>query len=112
MDDLSDREPSSAVADRVEVARAAARHRWQDLGWATNAEVPGPLLRHRSWRPSRSAMDPVERALELGELTARGCDRVLKLAWTLADLAGQLSPGRAEIESAVQLRTGRGLVSA
>lgn len=112
MDDFSERESSRIVAERVRLARDTARQRWRDIGWVTNAEVPGPLLRQRSWRPARSAMEPLERALELGQLTARGCDRVLKLAWTLSDLAGGTSPGRPEVDAAIELRIGTGMVAA
>jgi magnesium chelatase family protein len=107
MDDLGVREPSAAVAGRVASARAAAADRWRAFGWTTNADVPGPTLRRRPFRPGRKAMAPLDHALDVGELTARGCDRVLKLAWTLADLAGVDHPGSSEIDDAVALRTGR-----
>jgi magnesium chelatase family protein len=70
--------------------------------------VPGPVLRSRLWRPGRSALALLDEELERGGLSARGCDRVLKLAWTLADLAGHSAPGAAEVAEAVGLRTGRG----
>jgi len=37
-------------------------------------------------------------------LTARGLDRVLRVAWTLADLAGLARPGRAEVDTALGFR--------
>ena len=39
-------------------------------------------------------MDEAERDLERGVLTARGLDRVLRVAWTVADLVGHDRPGR------------------
>jgi magnesium chelatase family protein len=42
--------------------------------------------------------------LERGVLTARGYDRVLRLAWTLADLAGRDQPGADDIGQALSLR--------
>ena len=42
----------------------------------------------------RSSCQDLDRALELGALTARGYGRVLRLAWTLADLAEVDVPGR------------------
>ncbi|MDQ1743882.1 MAG: magnesium chelatase family protein [Pseudonocardiales bacterium] len=81
MQDLQAREPSVAVAGRVAGARAAARDRWAPFGWNTNAEVPGPVLRSRAWRPPRQALSRLEDELERGGLSARGCDRVLKLYW-------------------------------
>jgi magnesium chelatase family protein len=107
MDESADRESSAQVAVRVHRARAAAAERWSDFGWSANAEVPGPLLRRRPWRPSRVVLEPLQAELDLGVLSARGCDRVLKLAWTLADLAERPSPGVAEMREAVGLRTGR-----
>lgn len=107
MDDRVDRESSVVVARRVAIARSAARQRWADFGWSTNAEVPGPVLRSRQWRPPRAALTRLDDEVEFGRLSARGCDRVLKLAWTLSDLAGANSPGLAEVSEAVWLRTGR-----
>src|SRR6185503_5228072 len=81
----ADAESSAMVADRVRRARSAARQRWAAAGWQTNAEVPGPVLRSRRWRPERPALALLDEELERGWLSARGCDRVLKVAWTLAD---------------------------
>lgn len=102
-------EPSHVVADRVRLARIAARRRWSDFGWNTNAEVPGTVLRSARWRPARPALRRLDDELELGTLSARGCDRVLKLAWTISDLAGVPVPGAREVAEAIGLRTGRGL---
>jgi len=105
-------EGSATVAGRVLQARSAARQRWAAAGWSTNAEVPGPVLRSRGWRPERAALGLLDEELERGGLSARGCDRVLKVAWTLADLAGCIAPGRREVAEAISLRTGRGVAVA
>ena len=42
--------------------------------------------------------------LSRGQITQRGVDRVLKLAWTLADLAGAARPDLGHVAAAVQLR--------
>jgi magnesium chelatase family protein len=42
-----------------------------------------------------------------GQLTQRGADRVVRLSWTLADLAGLDQPGRTEVHRAIGLRDGR-----
>lgn len=44
--------------------------------------------------------------MERGLLTARGLDRVLRVAWTVADLAGHDRPLAPDIAQALQLRTG------
>jgi magnesium chelatase family protein len=107
MDEHRHGEDSPTVAARVIRARAAAWTRWSGGGWQTNAEIPGPLLRQRPWRPGPKVLAPLDRELETGTLSARGCDRVLRLAWTLTDLAGQNAPRLAEMNEAIWLRTGR-----
>ena len=48
-----------------------------------------------------------ERALERGALSVRGFDRVLRVAWTLADLAGRAVPGADEVAEALGMRLQR-----
>ena len=105
-------ESSATVAERVLRARRAAAERWVQFGWRTNAEVPGPLLRSRRWRPARDALVQLDDALDRGTLSARGYDRVLKLAWTLADLRGATMPAADEVAEAIELRCGQPLVAA
>ena len=47
----------------------------------------------------------LDRAVDRGTLSLRGVDRVLRVAWTLADLAGRAAPGRGDIGHALLLRT-------
>ncbi|WP_082598347.1 MULTISPECIES: YifB family Mg chelatase-like AAA ATPase [unclassified Kitasatospora] len=103
-------EGTREVAARVLAARARAAERLADTPWRTNAEVPGHTLRTR-WRLAPGALADAERDLERGLLTARGLDRVLRVAWTVADLADRDQPTRIDIRTALVLRTGvqRGL---
>ena len=96
-------EPSAVVAERVLAAREAMAVRLAGTGWRTNAEVPGSVLR-QSWPLAHATTRPADRAFELGQLTARGFDRVLRVAWTLADLAGREVPGREQVGLALDLR--------
>jgi magnesium chelatase family protein len=108
---LSDRqltEPSTVVAGRVREARLRAAQRLAGTPWRLNAEVPGSELR-RSFRPAAGALAPLERAMDLGQVSARGTDRIIRMSWTLADLAGQPRPGRAEIGASLGLWLGAGL---
>lgn len=102
--DASTVEGSAAVRERVVVARAVAAERWRGFGWQVNAEVPGPVLRNR-WRLPRSVTVTPRRAVDTGSLSARGYDRVLRVAWTLADLGGRTAPDRGDIDAAYSLRT-------
>ncbi|MFJ9631073.1 YifB family Mg chelatase-like AAA ATPase [Streptomyces sp. NPDC101175] len=105
-------ESTATVADRVRAARERAAARLADTPWHTNSEVPGRELRSR-WHAVRGAMDEAERSLERGALTARGIDRVLRVAWTVADLKGHDRPDETDVLLALQLRTGvaRGALS-
>lgn len=104
--DAATPESTAVVAARVAEARDRARRRLAGTGWTTNAEVPGSWLRRRPGAPTRV----LDRALDEGRLSLRGVDRVLRIAWTLADLAGRDTPGRDDVGQALLLRT-RGQVS-
>ncbi|NNN33042.1 ATP-binding protein [Streptomyces sp. S3(2020)] len=98
-------ESTAVVADRVRAARERAAARLVGTPWRTNSEVPGRELRSR-WHAVPGAMDEAERNLERGVLTARGLDRVLRVAWTVADLLGHDRPDATDVALALQLRTG------
>ncbi|MCL8016140.1 YifB family Mg chelatase-like AAA ATPase [Streptomyces sp. AS02] len=98
-------ESTATVADRVRAARERAAARLAGTPWRTNSEIPGRELRSR-WYAAIGAMDEAERNLERGVLTARGLDRVLRVAWTVADLVGHDRPDATDVALALQLRTG------
>lgn len=100
------REASPQVAERVAQARASAGQRLAAWGKNLNSEVPGTVLRERLRLP-KAALASAELAIDRGLLSVRGFDRVLRVAWTLADLAGMTSPGAAEVDAAVGLRLRR-----
>lgn len=108
--DVGPAEPSSVVAERVAAARAVARERWAASRWRVNGEVPGTALRDRAWRLPRSALAEAEAHLERGELSGRGFDRVLRMAWTVSDLAGHDIPDAGDVAEALFYRVGRGSV--
>ncbi|MEU3733313.1 ATP-binding protein [Streptomyces sp. NPDC033538] len=96
---------TATVADRVRAARDRAAARLADTPWRSNSEVPGRELRSR-WRAAPGALEDAEHCLERGVLTARGLDRVLRVAWTVADLVGHDRPEAGDVALALQLRTG------
>ncbi|MFF5883860.1 YifB family Mg chelatase-like AAA ATPase [Streptomyces sp. NPDC012589] len=98
-------ESTATVAARVRAARERAATRFAGTPWHTNSDIPGRELRSR-WRAAPGAMDDAERSLERGVLTARGIDRVLRVAWTVADLVGHDRPDATDVALALQLRTG------
>jgi magnesium chelatase family protein len=105
--DLRLAESSATVAARVVQARERAAKRLRGTGWRLNAEIPGGELR-RKFRPAQAALVPLERAMDLGQISARGADRIMRLSWTLADLAGVDQPGLAEVGYALGLWLGVG----
>ena len=99
----ADGESTSQIRHRVALARDAAAERWRPHGFRTNAEVSGALLR-RKFRPCNVAMNPLRTALDRGLLSIRGVDRTLRVAWSLADLAGRNAPGLDEVAAALSFR--------
>lgn len=95
-------EASAVVAARVELARQRTYARLAPEGWSVNAQASGSWLRGHT---PRATLAPVWRALERGALSARGADRALRVAWTLADLAGADAPSADDIAQAMTLRS-------
>ena len=105
---LSDRsftEPGWVVAARVQAARERAAARLRGTPWRLNAEIPGRELRHR-FAPQNGALAPLERAMDHGEISARGAHRIIRLAWTAADLRALPRPGASEVSYALGLWLG------
>ena len=98
-------ESSAAVAQRVRRARRAAERRLAGTPWRLNAEVSGSYLRGPDGGLSAPLSRRLMAALERGDLSLRGVDRVLRLAWTLADLEGVDTLALTHIGTALALRT-------
>lgn len=98
-------ESTDTVRARVAAARAAAAERWAPYRVLTNAEVSGPLLRRR-FRLPEHVMAPLTSALDRGSLSIRGMDRTLRVAWSLADLAGRSMPDFDDVTIALSFRHG------
>lgn len=95
-------EPTSVVRARVEAARDRASVRWQGRPWHINARIPAGELR-RDWAPADEGIALV-RDLEKRTGSLRGADRVVRMAWTIADLAGRDRPGRDDVATALCFR--------
>ncbi|MDN5751359.1 MAG: ATP-binding protein, partial [Pseudonocardia sp.] len=96
-------ESTEQVRARVTAARAAAAERWRHCGWRTNGEVPGSALRRR-FALSSAARAPLEMSVRRGQITPRGVDRCLRVAWSIADLAGHTMPDADDTAAALYLR--------
>lgn len=91
----------------VAEARQRAAHRWQQTPWRRNADVPGTWLRGPA-APSPAVLLPLDTALRRGALTLRGYDRLLRVAWTVADIAGHTHLQPDDVGRALLLRRGAG----
>jgi magnesium chelatase family protein len=80
-------EPSAAVRARVIAARERQLDRYAAIGITCNAHLPGPMVR-REARLTAPAERFLGGAVEEAALSGRGFDRVLRVARTVADLAG------------------------
>lgn len=102
-----DNGPSSAtaaVAARVFDARERQQARFAGLPWLTNAVVPGAEFR-RHCPLSADAARLLEVEVVHGRLTQRGADRVVRLAWTVADLGMRSHPDAECVKEALNLRS-------
>ena len=86
-------------------ARERCAARLAGTPWRFNAEVPGSALR-RDFAPARKALTALDRAMELGQVSARGADKIVRVAWSLADLAGQPQVGADQVNLAIGLWLG------
>jgi magnesium chelatase family protein len=97
-------EESAAIRDRVLDARARQQARRGQTGVALNAHLHG----RASWRHAglqRDARRLLDQAVRQLGLSARGFDRVLKVARTVADLSGSETVAADHMAEALQYRT-------
>jgi magnesium chelatase family protein len=80
-------ERSEAVRARVEAARARQRKRLARTRWTCNAQMPGAMARRRA-HLTDGAADLLASAVDSLALSGRGFDRAIRVARTIADIAG------------------------
>jgi magnesium chelatase family protein len=104
----ADGEPSAAVRIRVERARRLQRQRFPGKPACCNAQMTaGELRRHCALEPAGERL--LEAALDRLALSARAYGRILKVARTLADLAGEEHVRAAHLAEAIQYRLADGM---
>jgi magnesium chelatase family protein len=96
-------ESSAVVRSRVEVARRRQSERLAGSGARVNARMSGRQVR-RFCAPPREATQLLQQAVSRLGLSARGHDRVLKVARTIADLGGCERITAEHVSEAVQYR--------
>ncbi|MCL6434313.1 MAG: YifB family Mg chelatase-like AAA ATPase [Leptolyngbyaceae cyanobacterium HOT.MB2.61] len=97
-------EDSAMVRERVQLARERARDRFKGTPLRCNAEMKSPHL--RQWcRLDDSSRNLLESAIRKLGLSVRASDRILKVARTIADLAGDENLQTQHVAEAIQYRT-------
>ncbi len=97
-------EASESVRDRVQAARSLAQQRFQGEPIACNAEMQTRHLRRWCSFDDSTRMI-LEGAIRKLGLSARGTDRILKVARTIADLEGTETLQTHHVAEAIQYRT-------
>jgi magnesium chelatase family protein len=96
-------EGSAEVAARVAGARAVQAARYDGVSARTNAEADGDVLDAVA-TPDEPGRKLLAQAAEAMRLSARGYTRVLRVARTIADLAGAEGVGRIHVAEALGYR--------
>ncbi|MET1133762.1 MAG: YifB family Mg chelatase-like AAA ATPase [Aeromicrobium sp.] len=102
---LLTRPTTAELAGRVAEARRRQRRRLVDTPWRVNAAVPGVELR-KAWPAHDDGSRMLEQQVRGHKVTPRSADRVLRLAWSIADLCGHDRPTIDDVQAALDLRRG------
>ena len=95
---------SAEMQQRVITAQERARKRLKNTGWTKNAQVSGAWLRATNPVIPAKDREAIDSALTSGYITMRGYDKILRIAWTIADLNNLEQPDKTCIAEALHLR--------
>jgi magnesium chelatase family protein len=98
-------ESSAVIRARVIAARNIAAKRFANESWKLNSQIPSRALR-TTFQPERAAMNFLHDELDRETITARGLHKVIRTAWTLADLNRHEIATLADVKQAYTLRDG------
>jgi len=99
-------EPSAAMRERVEAARGIQRRRFEGTELACNADM-GPAEVRQYCEVDQAGKSLLRAAMQQLAMSARAYHRILKLARTIADLAGSERIETAYLAEAIQYRPRR-----
>lgn len=96
-------ESSVIIRERVIAARAVAAQRFAGMGWSLNSQIPARALRS-TFQPERAAMNFLHDELDRELITARGLHKIIRTAWSFADLHGHPVPTMSDVQAAHTMR--------
>ncbi len=96
-------ESSVSVRERVVAARARQLKRFEGTGIRSNAQMEGKHIEQLA-NISKDAMALLHRAMQQRNLSMRAYGRIIKVARTIADLAGEEAVGVSAMAEAIQYR--------
>lgn len=95
--------PSAEIRVQIEAAREIQRHRFVGRGYMVNAEIPAQDIK-KFCAVDSGTQDILRNAVDRLHLSARAYHRVLKLARTIADLAGAETIRQNDVAEALNYR--------
>lgn len=100
-------EDSTNIRVRVENARSKAKSRLNGTSWNKNADIPSSAVREL-FPLEGDANHRLSKHFSNSRSSARGLDRIARLAWTVADLNNHQKPTLEDVELAIKLREADG----
>ncbi len=96
---------SATIRERVITSREIAAVRFADQPWSLNSRIPSRALR-TTFQSDRTGMNFLHNELDHEHISARGLHKVMRIAWSIADLAGHDRPNLEDTQKAFELREG------
>jgi len=89
-------------------ARSFATRRFINESWTLNAQIPSRALR-TVYQPETKAMNFLHSELDKEHISARGLHKIMRTAWSIADLSQHPKPTLEDTQRAFALREGVGI---
>jgi len=99
---------SAQIRQRVMKARSFATRRFINESWTLNAQIPSRALR-TVYQPETKAMNFLHSELDKEHISARGLHKIMRTAWSIADLSQHPKPTLEDTQRAFALREGVGI---
>jgi magnesium chelatase family protein len=96
-------ESSQVIRARVIRAREIAADRFSSMGWILNSQIPARALR-TVFQPEKAAMNFLHDELDKEAITARGLHKIIRTAWSFADLHENKTPTMDDVLAAYTMR--------